>query len=103
MRNLWTCITLLTQSGLGYKLISGRQQGENRMTKVNRNVLHEARTAHKLKVCAKVTDAEFDLMIERLTEVLAEPTEDPNHYSITWPYGVSCASATVHRNSLIFT
>ena len=72
------------------------------MSEVNKGVVYEARTAHKLKVPAQVTDAEFDVVIDRLTEVLAEPTETPDHYRITWPYGVTSATATVHGNSLFF-
>ena len=66
-------------------------------------VIYEARTAHRLKVSAQVTDAEFDLMLDGLTEVLAEPTADPDQFKIAWPYGVVAASAIVHRASLIFS
>jgi len=64
--------------------------------------IREARTAHKMKLTAKVTDAEFDLLLDELTEVLAEPADTPEHFEIAWPYGLASASATVHRSSLLF-
>ena len=66
-------------------------------------VVFQARTAHKLRVSAHVTDAEMTLFVESRTEVLAEHADEPDHFKIMWPYGVASATAIVHRNSLFFT
>ncbi len=62
----------------------------------------EARLATTKRVKAKVTDAEFPIVLKERTEVLAQRL-GRHTFVIMAAYGVATAEAVVHRADLIFS